>query len=277
MQHDTFHLQALDGLNLFGQLWLPDTEPNAVFCILHGFGGHTGHYENFASFMTTKGYGVYGMDLRGHGQSEGRRGYINSGDQLMDDITELLIETRKNHPELPLFLLGHSMGGNLAAHYILRNRSRELAGVILSSPMFRLAFRPSPWRIAYGNFFSHFFPGMSLSFKGDPSGNSGGTMDPDPLVHNKISYPLFKFCTESGEWNIRNASLNLIPTLLMHGRNDRITSWEASREYAGNSGKNMTFKIWEDRKHELLKGDRSEEVLEFIFSWTAPLLVSSEN
>ena len=272
MQNETLNIPAKDGVKLYGHHWFPDHKPDLVICILHGFGGHTGHYEDFSTYMTGKSHAVFGLDLRGHGRSEGRRGYISSGDMLMSDINDLLIEARRSYLDLPVILFGHSMGGLLAANYLLRYRSEELTGAIISSPLFRLAFKPPESKIFYSKILGWFYPGYTISYDADPGQFSSSKLSPeamlrDPLIHNKVSYRLYKYFMFSGPWAVKHASLNTLPTLVMHGENDGITSWQASREFCENSGPQTTFKLWKGFRHELHNNERKTEVLDYIEHW----------
>ena len=272
MQKENLNISAKDGLKLYGQHWIPDREPDLAICILHGFGGHSGHYEEFSSYMTGKGHAVFGMDMRGHGKSEGRRGYIKSGDLLMSDIGNLLVEARRTYLGLPIILFGHSMGGLLAANYILKYRSSELTGVVITSPLFRLAFKPEDSTILFSKIISWFYPGYTLSYHADPgqlssSKLSAAAMLQDPLIHNRVSYRLYQYFNRSGPWAVSHASMNNLPTLVMHGEKDRITSWEASRDFCTNAGAGTTFKLWQGFRHELHNDERKSEVLDYINDW----------
>ncbi len=277
MLKNSFEITARDGLILQGQSWLPGNDIVAVICVVHGFGGHIGRYENFADIMTGRGFAVFGIDLRGHGKSGGLRGYARSGDILLSDINDLIIEARKDYIDLPVFLFGHSMGGLLAANYVLKNRSRELSGVILFSPLFRLAFKPPSGKLMLGNFFGRFIPSFTLPYEIDLRELSTAyenmeLTNHDNLVHHNLSYSLYKICLSGGEWAIKNAALKIIPALVCHGESDMITSPDASREFCNNCGKDVTFKLWEGMKHELLNEKRKDEVYQFIDNWIKGVL-----
>ena len=132
MKHIEFKLETADNLELFARKWLPDSEALAVICLIHGKGEHSGRYLNAASTLTDAGYILLTFDLRGHGKSQGRRGFSPSYEALMDDISLLLNEAVNRFPNLPHFLYGHSLGGNLVLNYALRRKCR-LSGVIASS------------------------------------------------------------------------------------------------------------------------------------------------
>ena len=110
MNHHESTFGGSGGLDLYYQSWLPQTESNAIVAIVHGFGEHSGRYQNIVQHLVPLGYGIYGFDNRGHGRSPGRRGHIDSWREYHDDVAAFLTFIRKSGPSKPLFLLGHSMG-----------------------------------------------------------------------------------------------------------------------------------------------------------------------
>jgi alpha-beta hydrolase superfamily lysophospholipase len=78
MRYSDFHFEGMNGISLYSQYWLPEVPPRAVIAIVHGFGEHSGRYMNIVDPMVSNQYGVYGYDLRGHGNSPGQRGHIDS-------------------------------------------------------------------------------------------------------------------------------------------------------------------------------------------------------
>lgn len=133
MKHSTFDLKSLDGI-FYAQLWEPESEPRAVVCLAHGYGEHSGRYAHVAAQMNEAGYAFLAFDLRGHGKSHGQRGHTPSYEHLLNDLALLFAEGARRFPapRKPLFIYGHSMGGNLVLNYALR-RQPEIAGVIATS------------------------------------------------------------------------------------------------------------------------------------------------
>lgn len=146
MKHDEFKFKSFDGLQLFGQSWQSETKSRAVICLVHGMGEHSGRYGHVADRLTQAGYSVFAFDLRGHGKSPGPRGHTPSYEALMQDISSLLEVANKQFSQLPSFLYGHSLGGNLVLNYVIR-RQPKLKGVIVTGPWLRLAFEPSRFKI----------------------------------------------------------------------------------------------------------------------------------
>src|SRR5262245_17796575 len=202
--------QAGDGPKLFAQCWQPDSEAAAVICLVHGLGEHSGRYSNLATALTDSGYALMAFDHRGHGKSQGPRGHTPSYDTLMDDIGRMLDEAAARFPNLPRFIYGHSMGGNLALNYVLRRRP-ELAGAIASGPWLRTTFAPPAWKVVLGRTMNNLLPSLT-----QPSGLDVQAIardaavvrayQGDPLIHERISARLFVSCYDAGLWALDHAA-----------------------------------------------------------------------
>lgn len=145
MRSSTFRHKARDGAELHVYRWLPDDEPHAVLQIAHGLAEHAGRYEDVARFFTSAGYAVYASDHRGHGQSvkdEADLGFFKERDgweTVVEDLRELTRHIKKEHPGLPVFLLGHSMGSLLLQTYLYRFPN-ELDGALMSGTSGKVGF-----------------------------------------------------------------------------------------------------------------------------------------
>ena len=271
MPHFEFMMESTDRLKLWGQGWEPEAATKAVVCLLHGLGEHSGRYDHVAEVFNRSGYAMMAFDLRGHGRSEGRRGHAPGYAMLMSDVEKLLNEAAARYPDLPCFLYGHSLGGNLAIHYVLKQRP-ALAGVIASAPLLRLAYNPSQWK-------SGILRGMralriNLSI---PSGlddtalsqdlNVVRTYRNDPLTHDLISARLAMDMLRYGQWNLNHAAEFPLPLLLMHGETDRITSVAATVELSVKAERVCTLKIWEGFEHELHNEPDNQQVFDYMLAW----------
>ena len=188
------------------------------------------------------------------------------------NIENLLIEARIWNNDLPLFLFGHSLGGNIVANYILKHQSNEISGAIIASPLFELAFEPPKWKTRIAKILARITPSFTLVDELDPMELShdpfvGKKYLEDPLVHRKISVKIYNSAIKYGKWALGNAHLLNYPALILHGDKDRITSHIASEKFAENAGSNATLKIWEDLRHELFNEKNKDEVLIYIFNW----------
>jgi alpha-beta hydrolase superfamily lysophospholipase len=270
MQTSEEILQSKDGLKLHGKCWLPDQAPETVICLVHGHGEHIGRYDELATYFNSQNIGFYGIDMRGHGLSEGKRGHIPSYELVMSDIEELLKWARVEHHDARLILYGHSLGGNYVAHFALTNEIKELAGVVISAPWLELALVPPKSKVTLANFARHIYPSLLNSTGLDANGLSHDQtiIDKylnDPLVHDQISANLFYLATMSGANSLEKVANLRVPALIMHGNEDPITSAAASQQFAEKA--NITFKLWEGMKHEIHNEIGKKEVWDYTINW----------
>jgi len=153
-RHASTQFLGADGVRLLLQAWLPagqdlmePPEPSAVIAVVHGYGDHGGRYVRLGEAMAARGWALYVYDLRGHGQSSGRRGQVRRFDDYLDDTDAYLDEVRRLQPRKPLFVLGHSMGGLICAR-LAEERAPDVRALILSSPFLQLAEVVPPARVA---------------------------------------------------------------------------------------------------------------------------------
>ena len=142
MRNEEFDIIATDGKRLFGRSSHPANQVQGVVCLVHGLGEHIGRWQHVAELFCKAQIAFFGIDLRGHGKSQGIRGHAKSLDQLLDDIEDLLKVARSEYIDLPIILYGHSMGGNLVANFIQKRRTSEIQGVVLTSAWLKLAVTP---------------------------------------------------------------------------------------------------------------------------------------
>ncbi len=265
-----FTLQNAENIRLQLFDW-PVESPQAVIALVHGQGEHIGRYKHLAEWYNRHGIAVVGMDLQGYGRSEGRRGHARDLDALLDDIGLLLQETRQRYPQVPLFLYGHSMGGNLALNYVAR-RQPALHGLIATSPWIRLSFEVPALKVLAGRLLRRFMPTLTL-----PTGLTARfiSQDPavvqayqsDPLVHNKISAAAGIILLESAGWLDKYAGEFPVPLLLLHGTGDKIISAPATKEFFGRVTGDITHQEWPGLYHELHNEREQEEVFQYTLNW----------
>ncbi len=267
---ESFSIVTTGGINLNGKTFLPEKDPKAIVCLVHGFSEHLGRYMHMAESFVENDIGFYAFDLRGHGQSEGKRGH-GSISKFIHDVQELVILARRDFNDLPIFLFGHSMGGNLVANYLIRLISSEISGAIISSPWFKLAFKEPSIQLFFGKIVNNTFPSVTFPDglkPGDLAHNEevGVAYVKDPLVHNRISAGLFFDIKKSGKFALEKAGLIEIPILVTHGADDPITSKEASEEFAKKIIKSE-YKLWDESKHESHNDHHKEEVINYYVEW----------
>lgn len=271
MRHEDLSWSASDGQQFHAQAWRPDGDTRAVVCLVHGLGEHGGRYVHVAQALCDAGYALLAPDLRGHGQTPGRRGHVPSWETALDDIARLLDEGAQRFPGLPRFLYGHSLGGTLVLCCALR-REAGLAGVIATGPLLKLPQPVPPAKLALGRIMYRVLPSFQLANGLDRTGLS---RDPevvrryneDPLVHDRVSARLAADLLDSGEWAIAHAAEFSVPLLLMHGTADRITWAEGSRQFAAKMKGDCTFRLWQGLYHEIHNEPERKEVLGFMIDW----------
>ncbi len=251
--------------------WTPDLKTRAVVVLIHGLGEHAGRYAPTGSLLADAGYALLGFDLRGHGLSAGPRGHTPSYEALLNDVSEFLDHIRESYPQEPIFLYGHSLGGNLALNFALR-RKCHLEGVIASAPWLRVALEPSAAKMALAKILHVIAPGFTQEWGLDEAALSHDAQiaedyDADPLVHGRISARLFVTVCDAGSWALERAQDFPVPLLLMHGLEDQVTSADASREFAARAGPRCTWRGWDGMYHELHNEAGREQVVGAVIQW----------
>jgi alpha-beta hydrolase superfamily lysophospholipase len=225
-------LTGVRDVELFWQAWLPPERPTGVLLLCHGLGEHSGRYGHVVDALVPAGWAVYGLDLRGHGRSGGKRSHlVDYADWLADfDAFRLLAAAR--HDGLPVFLLGHSMGGQIALAYALDHQD-DLRGVVLSAPALANSSVPAavvPVLMQLARFAPTLRPaGIDASkISKDPAVYAA--YQADPLVHHGhptlgLSSALFR---QFSVLPARSRELRL-PLLLQYGELDAITDLSGFR------------------------------------------------
>jgi acylglycerol lipase len=265
---ESYKIHTPGGTQLVCSAWQPDDPPKAVLFIVHGLGEHLGRYEEMAKVFIENQLAVFAFDHRGHGQSKGKRGHAESIDQLVEDVEFALMQCRNLFLELPVFLFGHSMGGQIVASYLDKVKSKEIAGAIISSAWFRIATPPPLWQINLIKRLKKVFPALTQSNRLDPKYISSvpsevDAYQKDPLVHDKMSLALFNTLFQNGLQLMHEAQAVKIPVLVCHGNRDQITATLGSEQYANNLGEKAEFKIWPDAFHEPHHDKDKEQVVQY--------------
>jgi len=245
---------AVDGTILRGQIWAADT-PKAVMNLVHGFGEHSGRYADMAADLNAKGISVVTLDLRGHGRSDGPRGYCPDYTLLLGDVDALLAKGRAEYSKLPQVLYGHSMGGGLVLNHQLKSENSDMACIIASAPFIQPADEISAVQKMIVKCLGKVAPKMSLGNKIDGTKISRLPAEQDaylsdPLNHGKLGVGLAIGMVEGGEWILENAENWSKPLLLVHAREDQLTDFAASEAFAAIA-LNCTFKAYADCEHEI--------------------------
>ncbi len=255
--------------------WAPASiSPWASLTLVHGFGAHGGRFSEMGTALASMGVAVQAFDLVGHGRSPGRRGCIDSYDQLLDDVAVSLQYATECFPRIPQFLFGHSMGGNLVLNLAMR-RPHEVEptmGLIISSPMLRAAEMPRERVMDAGRWLSTKVPNWRIktpivATKLSQDRRAQDAYLRDRWVHRNMSLRLAANLVDSGEWALNNAHLLQSPTLVMHGSDDTLTCPKASLAFAEATNGMAAFKAWHGCRHDLHDDLQRERVFDAMTRW----------
>lgn len=226
-----------------------------VVIVVHGLGEHAGRYDYVARHLNAWGFAVRGYDQYGHGESGGAYGGLPSDTHLLDDLTDMVDSTRaRMRKDLPLILLGHSMGGLVAARFVSL-AIRPIDALVLSSPVF------DPGLTAWQKFLLSFMPRLAPNFRVSNGLNPDYlSHDPavavayraDPLVHNRISARLARFVACTGPKVLAMAPHWKVPTLLMYAGDDHLLNPLGSRRFAKAAPKSKVKAVrFDNMYHEI--------------------------
>lgn len=273
MNRDDGYLTGVGGVRIFWQCWLPETAARAVVVTAHGASEHSGRYEHVSTRLVADGYAVYAIEHRGHGRSEGTRALIDRLDHAVEDLDALVTLAAAAHPDLPVFLLGHSMGATISLCYATKHQDR-LAGLVLSGSLAALEATPAAQRLV-ARVLSTVTPGLGL-IAIDPNLIS---RDPavvtayveDPLVHHgKLPARTVTELAAAIDAFPQAVRSITIPTLVMYGTADALCPPAGSQMLEQRLGsEDKTVRAYEGLHHEILNEPEQDDVLDDVCAWLA--------
>ena len=267
-----------DGLGIFYRSWRPATDTRGVVVIVHGFNAHSGYYAWAAGQLAGAGLAVYALDLRGRGQSDGERFFVETFADYVADVASFVTLVKSREPGLPVFLLGHSAGGIVACLYTL-DHQQQLSGLICESFAFRL---PAPdFALAVLKGLSHVAPHAHVlhlkneDFSRDP--NVVAAMNADPLIaHETQPTKTVAQLVLADERLNEEFSRITLPVLILHGTADKAAKPTGSQTFFDNVGSiDKTLKFYDGHVHDLLNDIDKQEVMADITTWTGARLTTS--
>lgn len=246
-------------------------EPRAVVVMVHGLGEHAGRYHALAEDLHEWHFAVWAHDHHGHGESTGARGGLPSELRLVDDLALVVDDARRENPGLPLVLLGHSLGGLVAASLVARD-VRPVDGLVLSSPgldpglsgfqkaLLAVLPRIAPnLRVGNGlddNYLSH-DPAVVQAYRDDP------------LTHDRIGSRLARFLAHEGASVQQRAARWPVPTLLLYAGDDHLVMPAASRAFAAAAAPTgmVEAHCFPSLYHEIFNEVEAEPVFAILRHW----------
>ncbi|MGN6357751.1 MAG: alpha/beta hydrolase [Novosphingobium sp.] len=266
------------GGRIFNRHWEPQGAAKASLVLCHGVNSHGGQYLRAAGDFAARGFAVTALDLRGRGRSDGERFYIESIDEYVADLSLAIEHARSLHPDLPLYLLGHSAGGVTAVTYALDHQDR-IAGLICESFAFRVFAPNFALKLLEGA--SHLLPHAHVlklkmaDFSRDPAWVAELEADPLTLDETQPVATVAAFA-RAGERFEREFSRITLPVLILHGTADKATRPDGSEQFFREAGSaDKTLKLYEGHYHDLLNDLGREGVIDDIAGWIAARLPQS--
>ena len=271
MEHREGIIKTKDGIDLFYQSWYPEGTPKGIIQLIHGFAEHGSRYMNVVNALVPKGLIVFADDHRAHGRSGGERGHINSFYDFISDEKEFTKHIRTQEKDLPLFLLGHSMGSLISLIY-LSHFPDEFSGLILSGTGIVAGKGKQAFQILMVNILSRVLPKrkikntISEDISRDPQVVEA--YKNDPLVLKEFSFKFGGEMLKAFKQLPKETVKITLPVLIQVGEKDPIAKG-AENLYSLLNSSDKTLKIYDDLFHEVyneLEEDR-RKVLSDLEHW----------
>jgi alpha-beta hydrolase superfamily lysophospholipase len=264
------HVAGPRGQSLFRRAWLPPA-PERTLLVVHGFGEHCGRYEHLGAWFAAHACAVHAYDHIGHGASSGARCHVRRFDDYLDDLGSMLALVRQEHPDVPVFLVGHSMGGLIVAAF-LRERDPAVAGAILSGAALALPEGTSRMRLTLARVLRVVAPRANLASPVDPAGLS---TDPevveaylkDPLVHHdRMTASLAAELLSAIQRTEGHGADVRVPMLVLHGAEDPMCRVEGSQAFARELREGH-FHSYPGMRHEIFNEPGHEAIFQDALDW----------
>lgn len=268
------YLSIKDETKLYYQEYLP-SHPEKILLCFHGLGGHGGDFSELGEKLKNINTAVYAVDIRGHGLSQRENESYFSFDKLLSDVKVIVNFFREKHSNIPLYLLGESMGGIIILNYAMEEQGID--GLILLSPGIKPNIKLSaldtlkflailPVNLIFKN-----LKLVNMEANWDKANNDPEQvkrMKEDPLLLRRISL-VFLLSIVKYHKKIMRECINLdLPTLILQGKADELVSWEGAEEfYYKLKSKDKKIKLFENGSHGLLADENTLEAINTIEEW----------
>lgn len=271
MKHIEDNLTISNLPSLYYQIWQPEKTSKAVIILIHGLGEHGGRYGgDFAKFYTDAGLAIIAPDLPGHGKTAGIRGHIPDTSQFLDYVDHFIRKANDTFPDKPVFIYGHSMGGEIVLWYTLA-RAPKVAGVIVTSPSIGTKDPVSPVKKSLAKLMNSLMPTFTMDNGLDVNQLSHDkkvvqAYVSDPLVHKLISARLAMMILSQGDWILSHAPENKNEMLVMIGSDEGIVNKGAVDQFCRITP-HVEYKIWPNLFHEIHNEPQKDEVFQYTLDW----------
>jgi alpha-beta hydrolase superfamily lysophospholipase len=271
---------AADGVKLHVEHFTPSLPATGVLVFVHGFSAHIGNFGHLGRACADAGLETTMFDCRGHGRSQGRRGYVARFADFVDDLDLVVTAARARSPGLPIALAGHSHGAAVCLDYVLGATPRPSRAappapvqvIALAAPFLRLKLRVPALKLIAAKVFGGVWPTLTMAngivaedVSRTPEALAGFLTD--PLVHHVATPRWFNEIRGAQARLLAAASKLTVPTLLLIAGQDRLVSNEATFDFARSAGPIVQLKMYDNLFHEMFLEPERAEVIGDLVHW----------
>ena len=256
------------------QTWLPDGKVKAAILLIHGLGEHSGRYADLVNYLIPLGYAIYAVDHIGHGKSDGIRKHVKTFSDFTDTLDIFLERIKEWHGANPLFILGHSMGGLIASHFLMKSQD-HFSGIILSAPALKISDSVPPLKIIIGKILAVVLPKVGIL----PVNPHMISRDPavvqayldDSLIHKgQTSARLASELVNAMQRVHAGAATISLPILILQGTEDAIVHPDGAQQFYDAVGStDKTLKLYDGLYHEVFNEPEKAQVFSDLKTWLA--------
>ena len=262
--------QSADEWVHFERSWRPKADTKGMLVVVHGLKDHSARYADFAMGLAKRGFSVRSYDHRGHGRSDGKSQRVDQFTDFVSDLDSFVKRSKQAEPNIPVFVLGHSMGGAIATGYAIDHQA-DIAGLVLSAPA--LATDASGATKGGAHFASALFPGAGVAalpidkFSRSPAVIADAKKD--PLVdQSDVPARTIAGLLDMMDYIAANRAKFKLPVLDMHGKIDEITLPAGSKTFVGGiASKDKTLWMCPKLVHDLLHEPEGADMADGVARW----------
>lgn len=274
MEHIEGNFKGVRDVNIYYQGWLPAGTVKAVLLVVHGLGEHSGRYMNVVNHFVPLGYAIYALDHIGHGKSEGAREMVARFADFTDTLTIFRSMVGQWQPGVPVFLLGHSMGGLIVSYYLLDHQA-DFKGAVISAPAVKVGESVPPATITIGKVLSRLAPKAGVlaldvnAISKDPAVVQAYVADP-LVFHGKTPARLAAEMLTAMMRVTAEAGKIRLPFIVVQGAKDTLVEPSGAQMlYDQAASSDKTIKIYPGLYHEVFNEPERQQVLGDVEGWLA--------
>jgi alpha-beta hydrolase superfamily lysophospholipase len=268
---------GVGGVPIVYDVWAPPTPPRAVVVLAHGYGEHARRYDHVAERFGKAGLAMYALDHRGHGRAGGKRVRVRHMDEFVSDFRQLVTIARRDHPDLKVIVLGHSMGGAIVFAYGVQHAD-DYDLMVLSGPAIAAHTGVSKAKAIIGKALGSTLPDLPIeAIDADAVSRDLKVVadyKADPLVYRgKVPAGIGKALLVVGEKMHLLAPGITAPLLVVHGEQDKLVAAEGSRRLVKHVGsRDVELKVYPELFHEVFNEPERDQVLDDVVTWISARL-----